>query len=215
MPNLKPTRLKTFAELRRGITPLIPGQPEMIPWVWYDSQTYTSGTTTQLDFFTSVQSDKVLGNMEAAGQIPAPMFFDLYHLTVYFDIVPSAVAVGATASNDGALDDVALLSRGSVELQIAQKIYFKDKIYACPAGGGIYGGVSNAGTYTATDGDQYQFAANGYPHANNKNNFFGMITIPHNQSFFVRMNWSSALTLNNGNTTIVSRLEGYLYRRVL
>jgi len=215
MPNIKPHRLKTFAQLRRGVTPLVPGQPEVIPWVWYDTQTYTSGSTTQLDFFTSVQSDKVRGNMEAAGQIPAPMFFDLYHMKVAFHLPPGDTAVAAAMPITGVVNDAHNLSLGSIELVIAQKVYWKGKIYQCPAGGGIHPIFDITGTYTATDGDLFQYATNGLPDIRNVNNFFGMITIPHNQSFFVRCTWSAALTLANGNTDIAVSLDGYLYRRVL
>ncbi len=46
--------------------------PHRLRWEDIAYLTYTSGTTTQLDFFQTVQTDRVLGNMQAAGQIPAP-----------------------------------------------------------------------------------------------------------------------------------------------
>jgi hypothetical protein len=216
MPNLKPKRIKTYEELKRGITPMLPGQPEMIPWVWYDKQTFTSGTTTELEFFTVVQSNKANGNMEAAGQIPAPMFFDLYHLGVAFQLGTLDVAIPAAGTVAGAVNDlVNLCYRGIVELQIAQKVYYRAPIFMCPAGGGVYARIAATGTYTATDGDYFTVANNGVPDVRNKNNFFGMITIPHNQSFFVKLIWDSALTLQASQIAVVVFLEGYLYRRVL
>ena len=216
MANIKPKGIKTFNQLRRGITPMIPGQPEMIPWQWFDTQTYVSGTTTQLDFFSTVQSDKVLGNMEAAGQIPSPMFFDLYHLGVFMNVPPAELGGAALLSGAaGAINDVHTLSIGSIELNIAQKTYWKGKIFMCPAGAGAAARLAIAGTYTADRSQALDYATNGDPNLKNRNDFFGMITIPHNQNFFIRCNWTSALTLNNGNTGLIITMDGYLYRRVL
>ncbi len=216
MSNQKPVKAKSFSELRRGITPLIPGQPEMIPWVWFDTVSYTSGSTTTLTMFSTVQTDKVLGNMEAAGQIPSPMFFDLYHLGLHFHIAPSVTnTASATGVNTGAINDSYLLSTGEIEIVVAQKTYFKDKIYACPSGAGIIGSFGAAGTYTAQASSLWQSGVNGWPTLRNRNNFWGMLTIPHNQTFSVILNWTSALTLAGGNTSISCRLDGFLYRRVL
>lgn len=217
MPNIRAGKMKSFQDLQAGITPMVPGQPERIPWVWWDTITYTSGTTTQADFFQTVQTDNVLGNMQAAGQIPAPMFFDLYHLGVHFDLGPSGLAVAAAITTPllGALNDITNLLEGKIELQVAQKSYFQSKVGLCPAGYGAHGVIGIAGTYTATDGDQVQQGTNGIPDLRNRNYFWGELTLPHNQNFLVRMNWSAAITLHNGNTAIVTYLDGYLYRRVL
>lgn len=217
MANMRTKTVKTWAQLRQSIAPMLPGEPERIPWTWFDSATYTSGTTTQLDFFQTIQTDRVLGNMQAAGQIPAPMYFDLHHLGIYFDLGPSGIAVAATIASPitGALNDVVNLIEGSVSFQIAQKDYWTGKVGMCPPGYGPKGDLAIAGTYTATDGDQIQQGTNGIPDLRNRNNFWGDLTIPHNQNFLVRLNWTSAVTLQAGNTTIVVYLDGFLYRRVL
>jgi hypothetical protein len=216
MPNVRLLHFKTKDELAQSITPLFASQGEVIPWTWFDTQSYVSGTTTQLDFFQTVQSDKTLGNMQAAGQIPAPMYFDLYHLSYYLALPPSALAIAATLTPaTGALNDAHGLVLGSVLFTIAQKSYFESKIYMCPSGGGLNPFVSISGTFAATNLQAYQFAQNGNPDPRARNNFWGGITIPHNQNFLVRSNWSAALTLANGNTSINVGLDGYLYRRVL
>lgn len=217
MANVRHKQVKTWGQLQRSIAPMLPGEPERIPWVWFDSATYTSGTTTQLDFFQTVQTNRVLGNMQAAGQIPAPMYFDLHHMGVHFDLGPSGIAVAATIASPitGALNDINNLIEGSILLQVAQKDYWSAKIGLCPSGYGLRGDLAIAGTYTATDGDQIQGGTNGVPDLRNRNNFWGDLTLPHNQNFLVRMNWTAAVTLQAGDTTIVTYLEGYLYRRVL
>ena len=216
MPNVRLLHFKTKEELSQSITPLFASQGEVIPWVWFDTATYVSGVTTQLDFFQTLQTDKVLGNMQAAGQIPAPMYYDVYHLSTYLNVAPSSLAVAATLTPlTGALQDVHNLVIGAVSLQIAQKAYFEGKIYMCPAGGGVNPFIATAGTFAAPLIQAVSFGQNGVPDPRARNNFWGGITIPHNQNFLVRNNWSAALTLAGGNTTITQYLDGYLYRRVL
>lgn len=214
MPNIRPAKVKTTAELQAGITPMIPGQLERVPWTWFDSATYTSGTTTSLDFFQTVQAIKANGNMVAAGQIPAPQYFDVYHLGIKIVNDRNASEVGATAAVAGTINDISRLIQGRVVFSIADKVYYDGPIFLCPAGGGVYGSVAVAGTFTASDGERYEQANNGNPDLRNRNNFWGDITIPHNQSFLVRLEWAAALTLL-ANTVIKCYLDGFLYRRVL
>ena len=218
MPNVRLKSVPTNDQLNNVVTPIAPGQPEGIAWTWFDTQTYTSTTTTQIDFFQAIQTDKTLGNIQAQGQMPNPMFFQLYHIMVYIDIGPSGLAVAATIGTPllGALNDVRNLINGSLTLNIAQKDYYQSKISMNPGGIGVGSAqLANAGTYTATDGDQIQYGNNGAADIRARNCFWGLIVIPPTQNFYVRMNWSAALTLNNGNTPIVCALDGYLFRRVL
>lgn len=216
MPNVRLLHFKTKEELAQSITPLFASQGEVIPWIWFDTNTYTSGTTTQMDNFQTVPTDRTLGNMQAAGQIPAPMYYDVYHLCTYLNVAPSALAVAATLTPlTGALVDVHNLVIGAVSFQIAQKTYFEGKIYMCPAGGGVNPFIAISGVFAAPNIQAASFGQNGQPDPRARNNFWGGVTIPHNQNFLVRYNWSAALTLAGGNTAITTYLDGYLYRRVL
>lgn len=216
MPNVRLLHFKTREELAQSITPLFASQGEVIPWIWFDTNTYISGTTTQMDNFQSVPTDRTLGNMQAAGQIPAPMYYDLYHLSTYLNVAPTALAIAVTLTPlTGAVQDVHNLIIGAFELKIAQKEYFQGKIYMCPAGGGMNARVAAYGTLTAPNAQSVQTAQNGAPDPRSRNNFWGGLTIPHNQNFLVRYNWSAALTLAGGNTGITTYIDGYLYRRVL
>lgn len=217
MANVRHKQVKTWGQLQRSIAPMLPGEPERIPWTWFDTATYASGTTTQLDFFQSVPTDNVLGNMQAAGQIPAPMYFDLHHLGIFFNLRPSGVADAApvAALQVGTLDDIQQLLLGTVRLSIAQKIYYEAKIGMCPAGHGVWGGISATGSSAVTTIDVVEHGVNGFPDLRNRNNFWGDLTLPHNQNFLVRLNWTAGLTLQSTPTTIVAHLDGYLYRRVL
>ncbi len=217
MANVRHKQVKTWGQLQRSIAPMLPGEPERIPWQWFDTATYTSGTTTQLDFFQTVQTDRVLGNMQAAGQIPAPMYFDLHHIGVFFNLRPSGVADAApvAAIQVGTLDDIQQLLLGVIRLDVAQKTYWEAKIGQCPPGIGAFGGVMPTGSSAATTIDVTSWGTNGIPDLRNRNNFWGDLTLPHNQNFLVRMNWTAGLTLQSTPTTIVVNLDGYLYRRVL
>jgi hypothetical protein len=219
MANVRTKTVKTWGQLQQSIAPMLPGEPERIPWTWFDTVGYVSGTTTQLDFFQAVQTDRVLGNMQAAGQIPAPMYFDLHHLGVYFDLPVSGVTdpAPAAAVATGTLNDLVNLVEGSLSLQIAQKEYFSTKISACPGGVGPSGALALGGSDVAATSSNYiQQGTNGIPDLRNRNNFWGDLTLPHNQNFLVRLNWTAAVTLYAAGTyPIVVFLDGYLYRRVL
>jgi hypothetical protein len=106
MPNVRGGPFRSFNELRQRITPALGNLPERVPWQWYDTQPYVTGVTTQLDFFQAVQADKTRSNVKVSGSIPSPMFFEVHHLMVHMELSPS---FATTASNDGALEDMAML----------------------------------------------------------------------------------------------------------
>lgn len=215
MPNQHPKKMKTKDDLLLGITAIIPGQPERIPWVWYDSQPFVSNTTTSVDLHVTVQNDKTLGNMEAAGQIPSPQYQDIFHIAVYYWLPPSSVVTTAAASNAGTAADVEQLLRGIAVLNIAQKVYWRSPQWMCPSGGGVFSQLAQTGTFTAPAGLLTQVATNGWPTLQNRNNFFGDITIPHNQNFDVLLSWSAPFVTNTASVRTFSLVDGYLYRRVL
>lgn len=201
MANVRSSLVKNFGQLQGSITPQVPGQPERIPWTWYDTVTYVDNTSTLLEFFQIVRADKVLGNMQAAGQIPAPMYFEIHHLMVQPIFPQGGTAIVSVADQE-------LLSRARIELEIAQKIYFETRVIWCPSGGGLAGAVGEGGA--ANIG----LATNGIPDLRNRNNFWGDLMLPHNQNFTVRLRWSAPVDIA-ANRDILIGLDGYLYRRVL
>lgn len=219
MPQQHPREVKSVQALAAGITPMLPGQPERIPWTWFDTQTYTSGTTTTLDFFQAVNADKNLSNMVAAGQIPMPMFFDLYHASIAYLVPFSATVPIVTApALTGALNDVDRLMQGAAIFQVANKDYWQGPQSALPCGGGPYANLAFAatGTEATAFSSTAQFATNGFPDLRNRYNYWGDITLPHNQNFLWRLTWTAALTFApSTNRAIKLWMDGYLYRRVL
>lgn len=194
MPNSRPKQMKGWSELQQSITPVLPQGPERIPWTWYHRQTYVDNTTTQLTFFNAT-GVVTTTNMQAAGQIPAPMYFDVYHIGVWFDFMAFATQYTDLA---GLIDSICTF-------QIAQKTYFQAPTWMLPPGGGVDGQ-----TAIATD----QTARNGVADLRNRYNFWGDLTIPHNQNFSLIMDWAAAVNIA-ANVDIIVAMDGYLYRRVL
>jgi len=215
MPNVRAKDVKSFQELQASITPTVAGQGERIPYMWYHRVSYVSGTTTTLTFFNAT-GVKTTTNMQLAAAFPSPIYYQLYHLMVYFDIDTSSVEVAASTTNiAGAGSDIVNLSDGALTLNIAQKDYWVSPIWANPAGAGVNASTAIAATFTAESSLSNQIGTLGVPDVRNRNCFWGDITIPHTQNFSVVMEWAAAVTLNNGNTDIICALDGYLYRRVL
>jgi len=215
MPNQRPKAMKSFAELQRSVTPMLGNEGERVPWTWFHRLLYTSGTTTALTFFNATGVPTTT-NMEAAGQIPAPMYYDIYHIGIYFDLPASAVnAAGTLTVNTGALTDITNLSDGIARLTVAQKLQFFSPIWQLPSGCGASGALAAAGTHTAEDYNIFQQGTLGVPDLRSRYNFWGDLTIPHNQSFVLNLDWVAAVTLQSGNADIIAIMDGYLYRRVL
>lgn len=216
MPNQHPKgNGKTIQDLTAGITPMLPGQPERIPWTWFDTQSYVSGTTSRLDFFQSVNADKSLSNMVAAGQIPSPQFFDLYHCSIAYLIPVTSSGLVAAPTATGAITDVRTLSNGAAVFSVASKDYWQGPQFALPCGGGPAAIMSSSGTFAAPLISQHQFANNGHPDLRNRYCFWGDITLPANQNFIWSLSWTAPITLLAGNSNIRVWMDGYLYRRVL
>lgn len=197
----------TKAALQAISDPQLAGQPEVIPWILYDAQTYTSASTTSLTFFQTVQTDRTLGNMQSQGQLPDPQYLVLHYVTC--DVL-NQVTTGAGVV--GALQDVELLikaGRPVFTLTMSDKIYGPFPLRACHSlggGTGIINGTQAAGT-SLQQGNVGIPGSGGYP-------FCGAVVIPPKVGFKVTVDWSAAQTLT-GNATIQLGLCGALYRRVL
>jgi hypothetical protein len=219
MPQQHPKGVKTIQDLTAGITPMLPGQPERIPWTWFDTQIYVSGTTVVLDFFQTVATDKNRSNMVAAGQIPSPQFFDLYHASICYLIPFSATVPIVTApALTGQLNDVDRLMQGAAAFSVADKSYWQGPQSALPCGAGPYAQLAFAatGTEATAFSSTAQYATNGNPDLRNRYNFWGDITLPANQNFIWRLTWTAGLTFApSTNRDIKVWMDGYLYRRVL
>lgn len=200
--------LLTAAQLAAQANPVSAGQPEAIPWFLYDTQTWTDNSTTNATFFQTVQTDKTLGNMESAGQLPDPQYFIVHYVTCDLLRTPT------TAAGDkvGALDDIDLFlksGRAMFTFKMSNKDYGPFPLTLCHSTGGATG--VGYGTFTAEE--SIQQANNGIPGSGGFP-FGGSIVIPPKVGFSVRVETAAAVDMT-ANLSVRMGLAGVLYRRVL
>lgn len=200
---------RSFRELDQLISPEKYDAGEAIPYILYDTQLYTSGTTTEQTFFTQATNDRTLSNLGGApGQLPDPQYFEIHNLG--FDILADATTAAGTEV--GALDDVAklmLVGRPFFQMFISDKLYGNGPLSFLHTSGGPLG--NGWGTFTAEE--SIQVATNSYPDGGW--NWQGGVIIPPKVNFSVVARWSAAQTLAIGNTQLRFWLLGILHRRVL
>lgn len=203
---------KTKAALDALVTPqLAPGgTSEAIPHIFYDTQLYTSGTTTRLNFFSSQSNDPTITNMSTAGTLPDPQYFEIWNLG--FDVLRGASSTVAASQEVGVINDIQnliLVGRPVFTLNLQSKLYGSYPLSALHTSGGAVG--SGWGTTTAEETVQY--GNNGV--SDGGWNWNGSIIIPPKASFSVEVVWSAAQTLAAGNPYLRFWMAGVLHRRVV
>ncbi len=203
-------RPKTRQQLAMLANPESANQPEALPWVLYDTQAWTTATTTTATYFGTVQGDKTLGNMEGPGQLPDPQYFEIAYwgLDFLFAAVNSA-APAVTISPQADLISFIFTNRGTFEFNISNKRIGPFPMTFFHASGGPTGyGWSNSAT-TA----RYEYANNGI--------FDGgfcvenAIIIPPKLGFDVTLRVAAATTLGVSPLNVRAWQAGVLHRRVL
>ncbi len=180
------------------------GLPEVVPWYFFHRKTYTSGTTTALTFFDSTETDPQLSNMELAGALPTPQFFEVY--SFHCDIL-TTVALQTTAT--GPINDNLLLRRfGRWSVELAGKVYGEFPLTGIGPIGNPTGAIAGAGGEAADEFVSYSGWAALFAAAD------PIITIPPTTGFRARLRWTSAQTLS-GNVTIEFGIWGALHRKVV
>lgn len=191
------------------------GKLEWIGWRWWDSQTYTSGTTVNLPgFFSAVRTTPDVGNMQVAGQLAAPNAFMIRAVGWYLKQRPRAVTVVATANpQPGAIDNIAQLGNGGVAaLTIGQKIYGQWNLWQLPSAGGAWGVATQAGAAAANL--WIDWAVNGTPDARGLYTLSKPIFIAPQINFRVDMTWPAAITLAGADTVLQFFIDGDIVRPV-
>lgn len=197
------------AAVEAAATPPSGNAQEAIWHQVYDTQTFTSASTTVLTFFQAANADKTLSNMDQGGTLPRPQSLQIHNITC--DVL-SATPVSTGAGVVGVLDDLSRLMIGSANrptwtLTISQKSYGPYSLSVLHGTGGPIGSMN--GTQAA--GTSLQFArvsdSPGW-------NYFGRVIIPEQVSFSFTLNWAATATLT-GNVLIRISLFGVLNRRVL
>jgi hypothetical protein len=221
MPKIAIPVANTYQELVGAANPSTGAAPETLPWWFYDTQLYTSTTTTQLTFFAAAPATPDLGNMPIGGALPNPNFFAVHY--VFFDFLQNASgtpyvttsAAAATVANAGAINDVGSLllsGRGRFQITLSDKNYGPWPISVTGGTGAAMGFLailSGTTLGTASQAKEYGYSALG------AGAFLGgKVIIPPQTGFNIIATWPAALTLT-GNYQVRAVLYGVYYRRVL
>jgi hypothetical protein len=206
---------KPRAVLEVQAKPESANQPEAVPWILWDTQLFTTASTTSLTYYQTVQSNKSLGNMEGPGQLPEPQYFEVVRIGADIQTPPS-VASGATA-NDGALLNVYHLLFGDAYTTGAEQGIWTFKMSSKEQGPfplsflHASGGPTGYGWGTATNSFNYAnngIIGGGWPV--NKS-----ITIPPKINFSMVLTWGGTIAVTGGPIPIRIWMAGVLHRRVL
>lgn len=183
------------------------GNIETIGWKWWDTQTFTSGTTTSLTQFFTTRASLDLSNMEVQFQLAAPKAFLVRSVRFFVKQRPSAItasAVGGVVTETGVFDDVAqLINTGVMQLTVGNKVYNMEPLWCTTAGGGAYG-ILTTGSY----------AQSGIADPRAVNTLSKPIFIGPQINFTARIDWAATITLAGGNPALTLLLDGDLLRPV-
>jgi hypothetical protein len=174
---------------------------EVVPYMLWDTNTYTSTTTTDQVFFTTIRATTDLGNIKQPGMLPNPQSF-LIQAIRFFN--KSVTAVGTTFASQQ-ISDVALLANTGIgTLTIGQKTYGPWPLWVLGCGnqpGGVLAGSnSNYMGYGQVQGPLYAL----YPN----------LMIAPLQNFQFNLDWpAGAVTLAN-TAALCINFDGQLARAV-
>lgn len=218
MPKIAIPVAQSYEALVAAVNPVTGAAPESVPWWLYDTQTYTSGATTQLTFFAATQAARDLSNLPTGGALPDPNFFGVHY--VYADFMQVAAAYTTTAAaagsvtNPSALNDVGLLllqSRPRFTLIISDKAYGPWPLSVTGGTGAALGFSAIVGPGGANTAQRTDY---GYNALHGGAYLGGKIIIPPKVGFSLVVDWPAAVTLT-GDYRIRVTLYGVYYRRVL
>lgn len=190
------------------------GQLETVGWQWWDTQTYVSGTTTQLiNFFATQRATVDLSNMEIAGQLAAPKAFLLRAIRFFVKQRPSTISP-VTSPQTGNFDNIAqLINTGVFTFTIGNKQYAQNALWTLTAGGGASGAMASANSGVAS-ANFHDYAQSGIADPRAVYTLSKPLFIPPQMNFNAAVTWPAAITLAGGNTTVCFLLDGDLLRPV-
>jgi len=187
------------------------GNIETIGWKWWDTQTFTSGTTTSLTQFFNVRGTTDLSNMEVAFQLAAPKAFLVRAIRFFVKQRPQVVTTGTPlpATQAGAFDDIAqLINTGVFQLTIGNKVYNLEPLWCLTAGGGAWGVLATGSTSSQS------YAQSGISDPRAVNTLSKPLFIGPQINFTAQITWPATITTTNGNPSICILMDGDLLRPV-
>ena len=187
------------------------GNIETIGWKWWDTQTFTSASTTSLVQFFNVRATPDLSNMEVAFQLAAPKAFLIRAIRFYVKNRPQVVTTTTPlpGTQAGAFDDVVqIINTGVFQLTIGNKVYNLEPLWCMTSGGGAYGILTTGSTSSQS------YAQCGWPDPRAVNTLSKPLFIGPQINFTARIDWPATITLTNGNPALTVLLDGDQLRPV-
>jgi hypothetical protein len=200
-------------QLQTASTPSTALDGETIAWSYWDTQTYPTAGQQTTTFFSTIQSDKSLGNIPLAGSLPNPYWLAIQYFTLDFLGTPSNTAAqSAGTANTGLANDL-------YNLLFTGKMYFNftlaDKLYAQFPATGLHssGGPLTFATGAFVAATNQEYCLNSVPDGDLY--IGGSIIIPPMQVFSAQLVTNG--TIPTVTTALAIRLTmwGSLTRRVL
>jgi hypothetical protein len=202
----------TREELDLLVNPQSAGLPECMPWQLFDTQSIATAATGPFTFFSALNNDKTLSNVESAGSFPDPQYMVIHYVAC--DILQALTATALANEPNGnaaAIENLVKTVRATFTLTISNKNYGPFSLTTAHATGGTTG--FGYGYGTAANGTSLAVVNNGVPGSGGFP-FGGAIIIPPKVNYALTVNLSAACTLAATVNMRIS-LFGVLYRRVL
>lgn len=199
-------------QLAATSTPASGSDLEALPWAFHDTDSAdfaNAATNLNVGFFQVVKNDKTQGNIEQAGTLPSPNWFELYGFCCDILAVPSTAVTVA-----GALSDIANILKTALaafQFTLSNKNYGIFPLTLAHATGGETGFLASA---IATPGT-VQYGNNNMPDGGWW--YDAAIVIPTQQNFVMSILTKNgqALTLTQTPLPVRAVMWGVYHRRVL
>jgi hypothetical protein len=201
---------KAYEWLRDVVKPANSGQPESIPHVLFDTQTYAQAGQATLQFFQSTaanRADPTLSNF-ASGNLEAYNYFEIHRAFMIIHALPNTNAAVAIT---GAASDVEIIhktARGILTFAMAGKNYFGFPLAFFGRPGGPVPIYSSYGTGTVAN----NVITAGETENNGGFPVLGNIVIPPMQQVKTTLQFNS--TAISAATNITVAYMGVLHRPV-
>ena len=182
---------------------------EVIPAILYDTQTYTSATTTILPFFTSNPANESISNVNPPAMLPNPESFLIKNIAWMVPNTVETAAQGAAGALASKMNDIVLLGNtGILKLFIGDKPYGPWPLFRLPMATFVKGSLAVAGAtatnfisdYANTDGPMYPLLP--------------PLLIAPNQKFRVSVEWPAGAVTLTANASIKVVLDGQMSRGI-
>lgn len=179
------------------------GLSEAVPWVHYDTETYTSGTTTEITWFQTTKATAQLSNQEIAGAFPSPQFFEPFFTVL--DILTPPANANALLDVWSILFGTGTAAQGGPTFQLIVSAKEQYRIPMSFLHGS--GGPTGFSTRTAVEYANNSIPDGGWPMS-------GSLCVPPTVGFRMNARYPAAVTLTADRALRLSWV-GTLHRRIL